>query len=331
MGRLHARVMSRHDNLVLTAVAGRNEKKPADIEQLNLPYFASAEALIASETIDAVLIATPHFDHPEIAAAALERNLHVLCEKPLAVTARQAAEVAAVEQSSSAIIAMVLQYRGDAGLSRIREVLNSGSLGAPVRGEIVETFPRPPEYFEESWRGTWDGEGGGVLVNQAPHLLDRYLYLFGRPDRISAFRATRTHAIDVEDTASALCEHTDGFHGTVFVSTSVAPWTSSVRLICERGAIRLEDGVLTIDSVSGRQSYNVQQQSNETLLARLYDNFALAADGHEEPWVGARDALSSVEFANTILLASDTGVAQTMPPDYALVDKHFSEKLENLR
>ncbi len=239
MGREHATVVAANPALKLAAVADAMPKNARTVAgEFGCRSFETADELINSGEVDAVVIATPHWQHGDIAIAALNAGLHVICEKPLTVTVEQADEVLRVAAQSSGMFAVVHQKRFEPAYMYAKRLLDSGELGPIYRCSMIESAWRSEAYYRSSpWRGTWKGEGGGVLLNQAPHILDRYAWLCGMPEMVTARCDTSLHDIEVEDTASAIFRHANGAHGYIHISTIEAPAITRTVISCDRGRI----------------------------------------------------------------------------------------------
>ena len=232
MGLYHCNYLDSLEGAKLTAI---HDIDPARLDAATARFpqakpFPQWQDLIASGAADAVIIATPHYKHPEITIAALERDLHVICEKPAAVTvtgARQMAEAAAKKPHLK--FAINFQMRANPVLRKIRDLVQSGDLGEINRITWIVTnwFRTNAYYASGGWRATWAGEGGGVLINQCPHNLDQLYWLTGMmPSRVTAVaHIGKTHPIEVEDEVSAILEYAGGATGHFITSTGEAPGT----------------------------------------------------------------------------------------------------------
>ena len=236
MGHEHAQSIASlgGPDLALAAVVDANSTVAQRVgKELSVPWFNDLQALIDAKCADAILIATPHYLHPPLAIRAAQNGLHVLTEKPLAVEVGPAqAMVAACERHGVALAAMY-QARMRPAMVRIKQMLDQGELGKIQQITIVgSTWFRTQAYYNSGgWRGTWSGEGGGVLMNQAPHSLDMLTWLLGLPQAVTAFLTTRQHTIEVENTANILCQYPDGAAAYLYFSTAEVPRRSQL-LIC---------------------------------------------------------------------------------------------------
>jgi predicted dehydrogenase len=244
MGSMHARsiLAGKIDRLELAAVcdvnAGRRAAFPGPTA------FASAEAMIASGAIDAILIATPHYQHTTIGIAALRAGLHVLVEKPISVHKADCERLLAAHRNQAQVFAAMFNQRTDPFYLAIRRLVQNGELGAirRIHWSITDWFRSAAYYASSDWRATWAGEGGGVLLNQCPHNLDLLQWIFGRPSRVRAFcHFGRYHAIEVEDDVTAYLEFADGATGVFVTTTGEAPGTNRLEIAAEGGRVVYEN------------------------------------------------------------------------------------------
>ena len=287
--------------------------------------------MISSGEVDGIVIVTPHWQHADLAIEGLRAGLHVLCEKPLTVTVAQSDEVLEVAAASPGIFAVVHQKRFEPAYLYVKRLLDSGELGRIYRCSMIESAWRSEAYYQSSpWRGTWKGEGGGVLLNQAPHILDRYAWLCGMPETLTARCDTSLHKIEVEDTASAILRHANGAHGYIHISTVEAPAISRTVISCDRGRITIENGKVSIsrlrDSISERTVNDTRLMGNlesdtrdinlppdGNMLAVFYDDFAAAAHGNALLTCPGAEGRNAVELANAMILSSVRGETVTLP------------------
>ncbi|MCX7817926.1 MAG: Gfo/Idh/MocA family oxidoreductase [Kiritimatiellae bacterium] len=227
IGADHAERISRTRRARLTAVCSRDPAKRAIAERLGCAFVRDHRELVRSGLCDALLIATPHYAHVPIALDALRAGLHVLVEKPVAVTlaeAQRLLEAARVRPAQRA--GVMFQMRTEPVWHRMAALLRDRVLGELQRVTwVVTDWFRPDAYYRAAgWRGSWATEGGGVLVNQCPHQLDLWLHLFGPPSKVCALAGFgRRHPIEVEDEAAALFEYSRGLTGVFITSTGEAP------------------------------------------------------------------------------------------------------------
>ena len=228
MGSGHAqRIMAGNcPDFVLAAVADINPKRLEWAEKElggGVKRFPTAEEMLDSGEIDACIVAVPHYDHPKYVIACIERGIHVMCEKPAGVYTKQVREMnEAAAKHPEVVFGMMFNQRTNCVYKKMRELVQSGKYGQIRRTNwIITDWYGPQAYFDSgSWRATWSGEGGGVLLNQAPHNLDLWQWICGMPVKISAhMKFGKWHDIEVEDDVTAYCEYENGATG-VFITTT---------------------------------------------------------------------------------------------------------------
>lgn len=252
MGSNHCRQMAEQKipGLRLTAVADVREVRREWAKE-NLPaevhIYETTDALMDSGDVDAVLIATPHYFHPEIAVAGFRRGLHVISEKPAGVYTKQVREMNVEAEKSDVVFALMFNQRTNPLYRKLREMVQSGEYGALKRVNwIITDWYRTQAYYDSGdWRATWDGEGGGVLLNQCPHQLDLLQWICGMPVKVQAFcHEGKWHHIEVEDDVTAYLEYPNGATGVFITSTGDAPGTNRLEVDLERAKLVCEDGKL---------------------------------------------------------------------------------------
>lgn len=258
MGTNHANSILRGDvpNMELTAVADVRECR-LNWARENLPdtvsVFEDGRKLIDSGTCDAVLIATPHYFHPEFVIYALEHGVHALSEKPAGVYTKQVREMNEVAEKSDRVFAIMLNQRTNCVYRKLHEMIESGELGQLKRMNwIITDWYRTQSYYDAAgWKATWEGEGGGVLLNQCPHQIDLLQWLCGMPVRVRAFcHEAKWHNIEVEDDVTAYMEFENGATGVFVTTTADAPGTNRLELTFEMGKIVCENNELIFDKLA---------------------------------------------------------------------------------
>lgn len=235
--------------LQLVAAADRRAPRREWASKLGLTVFEEGTALIDSGLCDAVLIAVPHYQHPQLAIRAFEKGLHVLCEKPAGVYTAQVREMNAAAAASGKVFAMMFNQRTNCLYRKMHELVQGGTLGAIKRVNwIVTNWYRSQIYYDSGdWRATWDGEGGGVLLNQCPHNLDLLQWICGMPSSVRAFcHYGKWHNIEVEDDVTAYLEYPNGATGVFVTSTADLPGTNRFEITLEWGKLVCEDNRLLL-------------------------------------------------------------------------------------
>src|SRR5258708_30736958 len=248
MGQFHARniMEGKIPRLDVVAAADADTSRFAHFPQLK--SFSSGHDLIRSGEVDAVLIATPHYAHTEIGIAALKAGLHVLVEKPISVHRADCEKLNAAHKNPRQVYAAMFNQRTDPRYVKIRDLVKSGEIGEVRRiNWIITNWFRTAAYYSSgSWRATWAGEGGGVLLNQCPHNLDLFYWIFGQPSRVHGFcQFGRYHPIEVEDDVTAYFEMPAGAHASFIASTGEASGTNRLEITAERGRLVCENDRLT--------------------------------------------------------------------------------------
>src|SRR5262245_34711573 len=246
MGRRYYAMLHALAGVEVTALCVRHLDT---IDDLPGAKFADYRRLCASGQIDAVIIATPHYSHPQVAIEALHCGLHVLVDKPLAVHVADGRRMLAAHRDNTVRFGVVLQERSRPVHATIKAMLQGGVLGdiRRVQWTVTDWF-RPQAYYQSSsWRATWKGEGGGLLINQCPHHLDLLQWFVGLPRRVTAHIGLgKYHPIEVEDEVTAFLEYPNGATGVFIASTGEAPGTNRLEIAGEQGKLVLEQGILTL-------------------------------------------------------------------------------------
>lgn len=249
MARFHESYLKDVPNLTYAAATGRRpESVRESVDAHGCAGFDSAEAMIASGAVDAVLIATPHTTHPAFAELAFQHGLHVLVEKPLAVTALEAqgtidAYEAARKRHPHLVFAGMFQQRTFPQWQHVKRLCTDGSVGDLMRVSwtITDWFRTQTYYDAGGWRATWQGEGGGVLLNQCPHNLDLLCWFVGQPARVHAIAELgKHHHVEVEDDVTALLQWECGTTGTFITSTGQTPGINRLEIVGNHGTVVAE-------------------------------------------------------------------------------------------
>jgi predicted dehydrogenase len=234
----------------LGAVCDISEERRAWAQKIlpGVPVFNNAADMYKSGHIDAVLIAVPHYDHPDLAIKGFDSELHVLVEKPAGVYTKQVLEMNGAAEKSDKLFGIMYNQRTNPVYQKVRNLVQSGELGELKRAVwIVTNWYRPQAYHDSgSWRSTWEGEGGGTLINQNPHNLDLLQWMLGRPTKIRSFCSFgKYYDIEVEDDVTAYMEFANGASGVYITSTGEAPGTNRLEVSGDMGKIVVEDNIIT--------------------------------------------------------------------------------------
>jgi predicted dehydrogenase len=354
VGASHARelLQGKVRRATLSAVC---DTKPEALARFpGVPGFASQSALLTAGLADALLIATPHYDHTPLAIEALGAGLHVMVEKPLAVHQADALQMlAAYEQrpKSSQLFAEMLVLRTDPRFLRLRALIQSGELGALRRMHwvITDCLRTDAYYRSSSWRATWRGEGGGVLLNQCPHSLDLWQWLFGMPARVHAFCGFgRMHEIAVEDQVTAYLEYESGTNGVYVASTGEAPGSNYLEVVGDLGKVVVERQGLKVTRnrtstlellrtgparlpATSAPTEDIPLAHGPSPLTGMIQNFVNAILEGEPLVAPASEGLRSVELANAMIYSGITKQTVQLPLAPALYMAELARLIERER
>ncbi|GMQ58342.1 Gfo/Idh/MocA family oxidoreductase [Vallitalea sediminicola] len=336
----------------LVAVCDINEEKLKKSKELygDIMCFDNHHDMLKDSNIDAVIVATPHYDHPSIAIDSLKANKHVVIEKPAGVYTKAVREMNEVGNNTDKVFAIMYNQRTDPYYSKIKELIDDGELGEIRRVNwIITDWYRPQSYYNSGgWRATWAGEGGGVLLNQDPHQLDIWQWICGMPTRIRAFcHFGKMHDIEVEDDVTAYAEYANGATGVFVTSTSDAPGTNRLEISGDQGKIVVEDGKITFWRlrVSEREfnstftggfgnpecwkcEINVTPNPLQQHVAIL-TNFVDAILNGKELIAPAVEGIRGLTISNAMHLSAWTDDWVNLPIDEDLYYSKLQEKIKN--
>ena len=334
MGTAHARLVlnGQVPGCELAAICDQNTVVATAFPEV--PFFPDPAAFLRSGKIDAVLICTPHYDHTALGIAALKAGLHLLVEKPISVHKADALRLLSAHRGPDQVFAAMFNQRTDPIYQKLRQLVTSGELGQVrrVNWTVTDWFRTEAYYAHGGWRATWKGEGGGVLLNQCPHNLDLFQWIFGMPSKVRGFcQLGRYHKIEVEDDVTAYFEYPDGKTGVFITSTGEAPGTNRLEVAAERGRVVLENGRMefrrneipatefsrtTVEKFSAPPIWDVSiplpSHRGEQHLGIL-KNFTNAILKGETLLSPAAEGIHSVELANAILLSSFEDCSVELP------------------
>lgn len=347
MGSGHAELLrsGRIEGAELAAVCdGSAERREwARQKWSGVPVFETSAEMLDSGLVDAVLIACPHYDHPSEAIQAFGRGVHVLVEKPAGVYVKQVREMNEAAARSGKKFGIVYNQRMNPLYRKLRELISSGELGEIRRTNwIITNWYRPQAYYDSgTWRATWAGEGGGVLINQCPHQLDLWQWTIGMmPTRIRAFCQEGKHRdIEVENDVTAYAEYANGATGVFITSTADAPGTNRFEVTGDRGKIVIEDGKMTFWRLRVPESQfnaeneipfaspecwkiEVPHQGESPEHAGIIRNFTDAILRGAELVAPGEEGILGLSISNAIHLSSWTDDWATLPLDEEL---HYAE------
>ena len=258
VAHLHAKAIQNLPNARLAGVWSRSAKSAETFAvQYGVPFYSEVEDLIKNENISLAIVCSPHPFHRGPAEKAALAGANILVEKPLASTLEDADSIITTCRNAGVKLGVISQRRWYAPVKRVKAAVEAGKIGKPVFGTINMLGWRDRNYYDaDEWRGTWKMEGGGVLVNQAPHQLDILLWLMGEIDEVYGLWKNLNHPyIEVEDTAVAIVKFKNGGIGNIIVSNSQKPGIyGKVHVHGENGAsvgVQTDGGAMFIAGMSG--------------------------------------------------------------------------------
>ncbi|PSW12336.1 gfo/Idh/MocA family oxidoreductase [Photobacterium rosenbergii] len=350
------------EGLELAAVCDISEERKAWAEKeiADVPFFTNHIEMLDSGLIDAVLVVTPHYFHPVMAMDAMDRDIHVLCDKPAGVYTKKVKEMNEMAASKPHLkFAMMFNQRMNPLYLKLKELMDSDVIGSIRRTNwLITTWWRPEGYYQMSdWRATWEGEGGGVLINQAPHQIDLWQWLCGMPTKVTAKAAYGSHRnIAVEDDVTALVEYENGATGAFITCVHDLAGTDRFEILGDKGKIIVEDSKKIILKKLNDTEQNISNNLSFEDMKRLFmggglgdviseevfefdnvwglqhfdvlKNFAAAvSDGAELVAPGA-EGIKALSITNAMHLSSWLGEEVSLPIDEDLYFEKLQEKIE---
>ncbi|MEO0509789.1 MAG: Gfo/Idh/MocA family oxidoreductase [Verrucomicrobiota bacterium] len=337
----HVDAFQRLPHIELVAVVDKDATLAQDFATKNqIPrVIDSYESLLADESIDSISLCVPHYLHVPMATQALQAGKHVLIEKPPAISMEEIDSLHSAAEDSSAIAMPVIQHRHDAVIQLIGELIKEGALGriSLIRGHL-ECFREAIAYYKESaWRGSWELEGGSVLINQAFHVADMLLHFGGPVESVFARMGNLNYseAMDTEDTLTANIQFASGALGVLSVIGSAGSrWSPYIELIGSKGLVAFDishpNQVFRITLEDRARQHRFRKQLKAINEASSQDSPGIAYYGtsHREVAQSFQDAIlgkpSSVaasldealdvaRFITTVYTSARTGNNENIP------------------
>ena len=321
VGHFHAQAFRRCEGAELTACWGRHrEKVDAFAAQYGIRGYTDLETMVRETGVQAVSICTPHPNHAALAVEACRLGLHIAVEKPLAASLEDCDAILQAAHAAGVTGTTICQRRFYQPAQRVRRAIDDGKLGRPILGTVNMLGWRDMAYYHsDPWRGTWDGEGGGVLINQAPHQIDLLLWYMGEVDELYGMWDTLNHPeLEVEDTAAAVIRFKSGAMGNLVVSNSQNPALfGNVRVHGENGAsvgVQTDGGAMFIAGVSGiteppvNDLWTVPGEAEQLEAFRRSDSEAFRrADMYHYHALQLQDFVDAIRFGRAPLITLEDG------------------------
>ncbi len=352
MGSSHATklVAGECPEIELTAVC---DVKPERLEWAKenlgegVARFATAEEMMDSGVIDALVVAVPHYDHPKYSIMAMKRGLHVLTEKPAGVYTKQVLEMNAVADECNVVFALMMNQRTNCIYRKMREIMQSGELGEIRRTNwLMTNWYRSQAYYDSGdWRATWSGEGGGVLMNQCPHQLDLWQWICGMPVKVQTnMHFGQWHDIEVEDDVTTYVEYADGATGVFVTTTGDGCGSNRFEIQMDKAKLVAENDKLTVLEFSMSEPEFTKTNKipfghvETTELELETDGLNPQHIGVLNAWAGAilrgtplvargEEGINGVQLSNAMHMSAFTGKAVELPVDE---DAYYEELMKRV-
>lgn len=332
IGSAHAKALheGKVADAVLHAVCDIDPAKREWVKE-NFPeaeVYEDSDTFFAQCKADAVILSVPHYFHPPYAIRGFAAGMHVLSEKPAGVQASQVKAMCEAAKASGKRFGIMFNQRTDPLYAEIRRMVKEEEIGAPIRLMWeVTTWYRTQEYYDSgSWRATWSGEGGGVLMNQAPHQLDLMQWIFGLPQWVRAeCHVGKYHAIEVEDEATLCCTYANGATAIFHTSTGEEHGVNRLEIVGTKGRLVAENRILTVydkKQILSQTAYEDRGGQHVGILNNFAEGIRtgapLLAPGYE--------GINETEICDAAYLSAWTEKAAAIPTDTALFDRLLEER-----
>lgn len=356
MGSTHVRHVTELENTELVAICDIDDTRLKHItDNIEVDTYSDYQEMLDTAELDSIIIATPHYSHPDITLAAFEKGIHVLVEKPIAVHVKDAQKMIdaydeAIKTYPNLVFEAMFMQRTYGHWRKIKEMIDSGELGQLIRTTWIITDWFRTQYYYDSgdWRATWGLEGGGVLMNQCPHNLDLYQWLVGMPSRIHGFVTFgKHHTIEVEDEVTGYFEHDNGMIGHFITTTGESPGTNRLEIVGENGKLVYENDEIIFhrNEWSSIKQIRESDQGFQKVAAKtevveyshhsthghqfVIENFADAILNGATLIAPAQEGIQSVMINNSIILSAHKKQTVTLPIDgdeYVELLQHYIEE-----
>ncbi len=342
---IHSRALEL-ETVDLVAVCDVNEEIGRQrAGQLGIPFYQDYQTMLTETQPDVAVIMTPHPFHAPIAIDCLQAGCHVLVEKPIAVHVAEADAMIEAAARANRLLAVNFQFRFRPEVRAARRLIQEGHLGQIQHIDMVAAWTRTAAYYAMGgWRATWAGEGGGVLMNQAPHNLDLLCFLMDQPSRVVAWTRTQLHQIETEDTVQAIMEWPEGTLGSLHISTAEAGRPERLEIVGTGGYLQLGRGGLTFRRFEPDLRDHIVQNPHPFSTPEILEEPVELEEGHGDHVAVYRnfhaailhgtplgadgiEGRKSLELANGMIYASFTHSEVEFPLDRA----KYVELLESLK
>lgn len=348
MGESHAQTLLSNSvkNAELSAVCDIDVKCKSKFP--GIKFFTNSNDLFKDKSIDAVLIATPHTTHVPLGIQSLKSEKHTLVEKPLSITTKKTLELINFANSCDVSFGVMLNQRTNPIYKTLKQMIVDNELGEiqRIQWTITDWFRSDYYYSTSSWRASWQGEGGGVLINQSIHQLDLWQWLFGMPDSVHAnINLGRFHNIEVEDDVTALFKYHNGSHGLFVTTTGETPGVNRLEVASDNGLMIIENNkiIWNKNEISTTEYLKRSKKSMEkpnikveelkfeninfsTERKNIIQNFSNQILGIEKLYVEGKEGLNSVELMNAMIYSGLNNTEVSIP----INSENYEKKLDEM-
>lgn len=329
IGHIHANALASLHNAELVAIAEpREDAGRSFAAEHGATWYASFDEMLNQAEIDVVIVATPSGLHPDQVIRAARAGKHVVTEKPMAITADGASSMIKACEDANVHLAVIFQSRFSTDVVKVRRAIEKGLLGRPVLANGAMYWYRGPDYYaaNDGWRGTWELDGGGALMNQAIHTVDLLQWFMGGVTSIQAHTTTLTHEIETEDVASASFHFANGALGSITATTSSAKsYPVRIEIIGTEGRVTLENNVVTRwdaehpldDSLLTAGDHEVvngwqPDESFGAAHARQLRTIFRSLSGHAQPPVAGHEARTALDIILGVYESAHSGAPSSL-------------------
>ncbi len=365
MGSRHAlNLAKRVKNANLVAICDTDHQKANKVSQsLKVKAYNDYKEMLANEKLDAVVIATPHYSHVDIAIACLDKDINVLCEKPISVTLKKAKElISKRDEKPNLICEMMYNQRTNRMYRKAKELISNGQIGKiqRVNFTITDWYRSQFYYNMGGWRASWTGEGGGTLINQCVHQLDILQWLVGMPTMVKSYHKTVGRRITTENDVTAIMRFGDDFDCVFTASTHEIPGTNRLEIAGDKGKIIIERFKMKYSinkmseedvnrrakrdygnkkdkrSVTHSYSYGLLHMIKDGLRGQqcnILENFVNAIETKNKDIVIAdlKEGINALAIINALNLSSWTNEEISIPLDEDRYEKLLQERIDEER
>jgi len=348
IGKTHIEAI---DGLSSCRLVGLNARRLEPLSQqaskLGVRAYSTLDQVLGESEVHAVIIATPHPSHKDIALEAIEAGKHVLIEKPMSATPSEADEIIKAARNCNVTLGVLFNNRFRRQAQLMRELIDKNAVGKVYRANMVTAMFRSQDYYDRiDWRGTWEYEGGGALINQGIHAIDMFQWLVGMPQSVFGVLRTLKHRIEVEDYVSAILEYEGGAVGTIQCDTVQAPNKQRIEIYGENGALVMDDWNVTLHRLDtslqeflendktvrfippGSNSEIFESGIEEGTHAPAIDDFCCAIKEGRDPAITGEEGLKSQELVAAITLSGCTGEKVSLPVNRTRFDSLIGQLKE---